>query len=152
MEHEATTTTQRSSAIAVDDGIPDAVGIAEALGGMVMNSSRGAGAKPYAVGPSDRPIGVGSGVVEDGAVGEGTLVADLVIPRTVGLAVPLGWVNDKRVEGGAAGGVDIGARGGDEPVGVVVVVIRGSGIFPWTWCQRRRRGCCSSLQSSQGGR
>jgi len=37
-----------------------------------MNSSRGAGAKPYAVGPSDRPIGVGSGVVEDGAVGEGT--------------------------------------------------------------------------------
>jgi len=72
LEHEATTTTQRSSAIAVDDGIPDAVGIAEALRGMVMNSSRGAGAKPYAVGPSDRPIGVGSGVVEDGAVGEGT--------------------------------------------------------------------------------
>jgi len=60
------------------------------------------------------------------------LVADLVIPRTVGLAVPLGWVNGKRVEGGAAGAVAIGARGGDTPVGVVVVVIRGSGIFPWT--------------------
>ena len=36
------------------------------------NSRRGAGAEPYAVGASDRPIGVGSGVVEDGAVGEGT--------------------------------------------------------------------------------
>ena len=121
--------TQRISAVAVEEGTPGAIGIAEALGGVGMNSRRGAGAEPYAVGASDRPIGVGCGVVEDGAVGEGTLVAYLVVPRTVGLAVPLGLVNGKRLEGGAAGAVAIGARGGDTPVGVVVVVIRGAGAY-----------------------